>query len=270
MSLYYLCSKWTQHAVWRSSTTIPVCCRPSTLHHHPQPRDPGRGEPGHLERFNLDIFLINFKYISLSLPSGGWCWQPVQHQRCNCGQHRDRWYDIRHCGLERSPAGYWLSSSASLWRFPPSFCALHPHTLTGQLGPDQAEPLSLLWAQLSARQSSHGQLRHQVWKGFTEGFSVCFLNQWQCASVSNCYFFLLQSQFSYSGDGQWERELWNKVSHFLTLVWLAQWKQNGSVPPFFWPHFRSQAICRISMWNFPKSKTPHQPFIKHLAWHQKT
>lgn len=51
MSLYYLCSKWTQHAVrWSSTAVPPVCCRSSPLHDRQRARGPRGGEPGQTAR----------------------------------------------------------------------------------------------------------------------------------------------------------------------------------------------------------------------------
>lgn len=181
-------------------------------------------------------------------PSGGRYWQ---HQWRDSGQHRDRGYDNGHCGLGGSSTGRW-HSAAALARFPPSFCTMHPPALTGRPGPGQAESLYLLWAQQSEWKPSHGWLRPQAWTDFCIFF---FFRRQQYGSVLNSvFFFTLQSQFSCSGDGQWGGKLWNKVPHFLVLVWWAKWGQPGTVPSFPWPHFPSWPICRISMWNLRKSK----------------
>lgn len=111
------------------------------------------------------MFLYIFKCISSCPPSGGRCWQSVQHQWCDCGQHGDRRCDNGRYGHGRSPAGH-RHSSAPLGRFPPSFSTLYPPALAGRPGPRQAALLSLLWVQQSERKSSPGQLWPQVWKDF--------------------------------------------------------------------------------------------------------
>lgn len=61
MQLYYLCSKWTRHAVrWSSTPVPPVCCRPSTRHDCQQPRDPRRREPGQTAKLELDLYFFFF------------------------------------------------------------------------------------------------------------------------------------------------------------------------------------------------------------------
>lgn len=167
----------------------------------------------------------------------------------DCGQHRDRRYDNGRCGLGGSPAGQRHFASAP-GRYPLSFVTVPPPALTGRPGPGQAESLCLLWAQQSERMSSHGRLRPQVWTDFCMFFhkaAVCL-----CVKL----FFVLQPQFSRSGDGQRGGKPWSKVPHLPILVWWAKWGQTGTVPSFPWPHFPSRPICCISMCNRLKSKRP--------------
>lgn len=65
MSLPYLSSKWTQHAVrGRSTPGPPGCCGPATLPDHQRPRDPSGGEPGQTARIELDLCGFCFSFLN--------------------------------------------------------------------------------------------------------------------------------------------------------------------------------------------------------------
>lgn len=76
--------------------------------------------------------------------------------------------------------------------------------------------------------------------------------------------FLLQSQSSGSGSGQWGGQHWAKVPAFPALVRCREkWRQKGNVPSLPWPHLHSQPICLLSMWTRRKSKTS-SPAVAHF------